>query len=362
MTGGGVKCWGYNSDGQLGDGTTSDRYVPVDVCSTGTGADCASGDPLTGADAITLGTDAEHTCALTTTGGVKCWGRNEEGQLGGGCVDDMCTTPVDVLFPPPSTATPTPTPTATAMPTSTPTPTATATPVFAEEHVSESVDAGGTVTTDTESDGATASDPVETWVTSPAAGTVSIDETAMSGSPPPGFQFLGQDVTITAPAATVADPLIVRFRIDSSLIPPGENEETIEVFKNGAQVPACTGAPGTASPDPCVSERTLLPDSDVEITILTSTASVWNFGTLLADTDGDGCADVEELAQTNDGLPPLLPGETGGFDPNAWYDFYDVPVPANPDPTPNGTKNQAIAMDDVGAVLPQVPLDCSWPP
>ena len=40
-----------------------------------------------------------------------------------------------------------------------------------------------------------------------------------------------------------------------------------------------------------------------------------------------------------------------GFDPNAWYDFYDVPVPARPDPAPNGTKNRAITLADVVATL-----------
>ena len=40
-----------------------------------------------------------------------------------------------------------------------------------------------------------------------------------------------------------------------------------------------------------------------------------------------------------------------GFNPNAWYDFYDVPVPANPDPAPNGSRNKAINISDVMAVL-----------
>ena len=70
-TWGGVKCWGYNSFGQLGDGSTRDRLTPVDISGL-TG----------GVTAITAG--AIHTCALTTAGGVKCWGFNVNGQLGDG--------------------------------------------------------------------------------------------------------------------------------------------------------------------------------------------------------------------------------------------------------------------------------------
>jgi len=88
-------------------------------------------------------------------------------------------------------------------------------------------------------------------------------------------------------------------------------------------------------------------------------AAALQTGVNATDTDGDGCTCGEELSQPNDGLPPLLPGETGGFNPAAWYDFYDVPVPANPDPTPNGPKNQAINMGDVGAVLFYVPSNPS---
>jgi len=81
-TAGGVKCWGSNSNGQLGDGTNTDRYTPVDVMGLTSGV-------------IAISVGSRHTCAITDEGIVKCWGDNSFGQLGDGATTDR-NTPVDV--------------------------------------------------------------------------------------------------------------------------------------------------------------------------------------------------------------------------------------------------------------------------
>lgn len=79
---GNVKCWGYNTSGQLGLGSTDtlgnlagemgDNLPTVDLGSGRTTAQIAVGN--------------NFTCALLDNGSVKCWGNNSDGQLGQGDV------------------------------------------------------------------------------------------------------------------------------------------------------------------------------------------------------------------------------------------------------------------------------------
>lgn len=84
-TGGSVKCWGYNGYGQIGDGTYNDHWVPVPVVGLA-------------APAIAISAGGNHTCALLNDGSIQCWGDNSEGQLGIGDDDpDIVLTPVTVI-------------------------------------------------------------------------------------------------------------------------------------------------------------------------------------------------------------------------------------------------------------------------
>ncbi len=84
VEGGSVKCWGDNAHHQLGDGTTTAHPTPVDVAG------------LTGAQTISAGHGA-HTCVMLGSGAVRCWGTNHLGELGDGTLDDRGA-PVGVVW------------------------------------------------------------------------------------------------------------------------------------------------------------------------------------------------------------------------------------------------------------------------
>jgi alpha-tubulin suppressor-like RCC1 family protein len=83
-TAGAVKCWGWNVYGELGNGTTTISTTPVDVVGLGSGV-------------ASVSAGFNYSCAVTTAGAVKCWGRNDYGELGDGTTTTSTTTPVDVV-------------------------------------------------------------------------------------------------------------------------------------------------------------------------------------------------------------------------------------------------------------------------
>jgi alpha-tubulin suppressor-like RCC1 family protein len=68
---GGVQCWGAGDDGQIGDGLSIDQLTPKQVLGL-----------VSGISMVTAGDF--HSCALTTADTVSCWGLNTHGQLGNG--------------------------------------------------------------------------------------------------------------------------------------------------------------------------------------------------------------------------------------------------------------------------------------
>jgi virginiamycin B lyase len=143
------------------------------------------------------------------------------------------------------------------------------------DSTSEDAPAGGTVSTNSDT---SPEDPVGSSVTTPLAGTVTIDEVSTTTPTPTGYSLLGQEVEITAPDASAEEPLVLEFRLDASLLPSGADEASVQIFRDGAPIADCDPDAGTAAhPDPCVASRTVTGDG-VEFTVRTSRASTWNFG------------------------------------------------------------------------------------
>jgi alpha-tubulin suppressor-like RCC1 family protein len=83
---GAAYCWGYNTFGTLGDGTTTQRLVPNAVAGALTFAAVRAG--------------GNHTCGVTTSGAAYCWGLNSSGELGDGTTTARVV-PMPVAFPTP---------------------------------------------------------------------------------------------------------------------------------------------------------------------------------------------------------------------------------------------------------------------
>jgi hypothetical protein len=185
---------------------------------------------------------------------------------------------------------------------------------------SEDAPAGATVSTNT---AVTPDDPVGSSVTTPVAGTVTIDEGSTTTPTPTGYSLVGQQVEISAPDASAADPLVLEFFLDASLLSPGIDETNLEIFRNGTAIAECdSGAGSTATPDPCVATRTATTEG-VEFTVRTSQASSWNFGTVDTTAPNTTITSGPQGA-TNDPTP------TFGFSSSEAGSSFQCRVDSNP--------------------------------
>lgn len=82
-------CWGYNSSGRLGDGTTTNSDVPVAVVNGSEG--------FTNSGVLNITAGNNHTCAIDADGAAYCWGYNGQGQLGDSGANFTSSTPVAVV-------------------------------------------------------------------------------------------------------------------------------------------------------------------------------------------------------------------------------------------------------------------------
>ena len=258
---GGVKCWGSNIVGQLGDGTLTESNVPVDVLDD-------EGNPLSGVVAIAAG--QFHTCLLTTAGGVKCWGLNYSGQLGDGTSgeNNVSSTPVDVLG-------------------------------------------------------------LESGVEAIAPGGIHTCALATSG----GVKCWGWNKHGQLGAATTE--LCPSFGVDSSTDPCSTTPVDVTGMTDGVEAVAAgdshTCALTTAGRVRCWGNNSVgqlgngtMTDSPVPVAVL-------------FDADDDGCTDEQELG--------TIPALGGLRNPKSFWDFFDTPTGTPPE------RDRRVNIVDIGAIV-----------
>lgn len=145
--------------------------------------------------------------------------------------------------------------------------------------VVETAAANETVTTDPNNDGASPTAPIQTSVTVPVSGAVSITsiDPSQSSGTVSGYVLVGTQVSVSAPVATEQEPITLNFTLDASQLSPGQDASNVAIFRNGLLVGECPGST-VAIPSPCVYSRTTLQNGDVAIGVRTAQASIWSLG------------------------------------------------------------------------------------
>ncbi len=148
------------------------------------------------------------------------------------------------------------------------------------------VTSGGTFSSDPGGQTSSAT-PVIVTVTPPSASQVTLTTEPTTTPSGNGYTVFGQQVDIAAAepggtgtvAGTASEPIKLVFTLDASQIPAGTEPSDVTVTRNGTPAEPCTTA-GTASPDPCVESRSTNAEGGLEIVVLTTHCSTWNFAAL----------------------------------------------------------------------------------
>ena len=147
------------------------------------------------------------------------------------------------------------------------------------------VTSGGTFSSDP--GGQTSSTtPVIVAVTPPSPSQVTLTTEPTTTESGNGYAIFGQQIDIAAAepdgsgtiTGTANEPIKLVFTLNASQIPAGTEPSSVTVTRNGIPAEPCTTA-GTASPDPCVESRSTNAEGALEIVVLTTHCSTWNFAT-----------------------------------------------------------------------------------
>jgi cysteine-rich repeat protein len=119
-------------------------------------------------------------------------------------------------------------------------------------------------------------DPLAASIMTPSLGSLVIIETSPTIEPPPDLALVGRQVHIQAPSATTSNPIEIRLTIDNTVLSDPGVSPDLGVLRNGVLVSRCSGLPGRALPNPCVSGEEA-PDIDLTtLVVLSSRGGNWN--------------------------------------------------------------------------------------
>jgi len=328
-TAGAVKCWSDNAYGQLGDGLACGPVCGIPVQPVGLTAGVAS---------VTAG--AYRSCAAMTDGTARCWGANFQGALGSGDFITATTpvTVVDTVWKP----APTPTPCPGACPTPTPTPSGP--PLTGLDwSIGVDLDGDGTYECSTRDGGSP-----ECYVVSgvPFSVTASLD--ALSAADP---EWIGYDVVMGYAGVASSNAVQVLWpecTDPAFAYPPGTIAHGCGLFGGfyttdyvgpiASNAFTCSG-PGTVSLKHGNGKTGLLLQSFAYEYEGNPSSEVLTINCLapLADEDGDGCTNAQEVS--------AFPTNGGKRNPVNPWDYFN--------PTYDGLNRT----DDILAVVRQYAVD-----